>query len=95
MEVFGRGGGGGLGLEKNYMKRVKYASPRRLFVELNSHIEPVMKTNQVTALIVYADDIVLLRNDPAEMEKWKRQLSKVLEIEDSRKFMYFIGELGI
>ena len=45
--------------------------------------------NKVIALIVYVDDIALIGNDPAEMEKLKRQLAKEFEIKDLGKLKYF------
>ena len=47
--------------------------------------------NKVTTLIVYVDDIVLIGNNLAEMEKLKRQLAKEFETKDLRKLKYFVG----
>lgn len=46
---------------------------------------------KIVVLIVYADDILLTRNDVVEMDQLKNNLSTKLEIKDLGRLQYFLG----
>lgn len=46
---------------------------------------------KIVVLIVYADDILLTRNDVVEMDQLKNNLSTKLEIKDLGCLQYFLG----
>ena len=46
---------------------------------------------KVTILIVYADDIIVTRNDPMKMERLKEKLAVEFETKDLGPLCYFLG----
>ena len=49
------------------------------------------KEGKRAILIVYVDDIILTRDDIAEIEKLKKALASELEIKDLGELKYFLG----
>ena len=47
--------------------------------------------NKITVLIVYVDNIILIRDDHLEIERLKGLLAKEFEINDLGKLRYFLG----
>lgn len=47
--------------------------------------------SQVTALIVYVDDIIVTGNDATEVAHLKESLAKEFEIKDLGSLQYFLG----
>ena len=47
-------------------------------------------SGRVTTLLVYVDDIIMIRNDPKEKEALWQCLAKEFEIKDLRKLKYFL-----
>lgn len=50
----------------------------------------VKRRSQITTLIVYVDDIVVTRNDVAEIKYLKSQMAHEVEIKDLRQLKYFL-----
>ena len=48
-------------------------------------------SGRVTTLLVYVDDIIMIRNDPKEKEALWQCLAKEFEIKDLGKLKYFLG----
>ena len=46
---------------------------------------------RVTTILVYVDDIIVIRNDRKEQAQLKDNLPKAFEIKDLRVLKYFLG----
>ena len=46
---------------------------------------------EVTALLVYVDDIIVTENDVAERESFRKRLAQEFEIKELKKLKYFLG----
>jgi hypothetical protein len=70
----------------NFMKTVGYTqsnSDHTLFLKHNE--------KQITALIVYVDDMIVTGNDPAEKKRLQQHLAREFEMKDLGELKYFLG----
>ena len=49
------------------------------------------RTNQITCLIIYVDDMAITGNDAEEIYDLKKKLSLEFDIKDSGNLKYFLG----
>jgi len=63
------------------------------YTQSNSDHTLFLKHNekQITALIVYVDDMIVTGNDPAERKRLQQHLAREFEMKDLGELKYFLG----
>jgi len=70
----------------DFMKTVGYTQSNSDHTLFLKHSE-----KQITALIVYVDDMIVTGNDPAERKRLQQHLTREFEMKDLGELKYFLG----